>query len=101
MAEDEQHLEGLTYVADFISEEEERSLLAICDAMEFCSVEMRVQVARRTVRHFGLDYAYESGALVPTDPLPSEMGWLRDRCARLIERASDDLVQLLVSRYPA
>jgi DNA oxidative demethylase len=62
---------------------------------------MRGQVARRTVRHFGLDYEYESGELVPSDPLPDDLAWLRERCAALMERAPEDLVQVLVSRYPA
>ena len=62
---------------------------------------MRGQTARRTVRHFGIDYDYESGELVKTDPLPEPMLWLRDRCAALMEREPADLVQVLVSRYPA
>src|SRR3954469_20425780 len=61
---------------------------------------MRGQTARRTVRHFGLGYEYESGELAPTDPLPEPMLSLRDRCARLMERAPEDLVQTLVSPYP-
>jgi alkylated DNA repair protein (DNA oxidative demethylase) len=93
--------EGLVYVEQFISADEERSLLALLEAMEFHELTMRGQTARRTVRHFGLDYAYGSGVLVPTDPLPGEMAWLRDRCAALVERDPEDLVQVLVSRYPA
>jgi alkylated DNA repair dioxygenase AlkB len=61
---------------------------------------MRGQIARRTVRHFGLGYEYESGALAPTDPLPEQMAWLRERCAKLMERDPQDLVQVLLSRYP-
>ena len=61
---------------------------------------MRGQTARRTVRHFGLDYDYESGELVPADPLPEPLVFVRDRCASLMEREPEDLVQILVSRYP-
>jgi DNA oxidative demethylase len=93
--------EGLTYVEEFVSRDEELSLLSLLDEMEFRAVTMRGQTARRTVRHFGLDYAYETGELVPTDPLPAEMAWLRDRCAALVERDPADLAQVLVSRYPA
>ena len=92
--------EGLTYVEEFITAGEERSLLTAMDAIDFRTVTMRGQTARRTVRHFGLDYDYESGELVPADPLPHDMDWLRDRCAALIERDPQDLVQILVSRYP-
>jgi hypothetical protein len=41
--------EGLTYGAGFIAPEEERGLLDRIAALEFRSVEMRGQVARRTV----------------------------------------------------
>jgi alkylated DNA repair protein (DNA oxidative demethylase) len=92
--------EGLTYVSDFVTPDEEQQLLGEFEALEFRAVVMRGQAARRTVRMFGLDYDYEGGELVPTDPLPEQMQWLRDRAARLIDRAPDDLVQVLISRYP-
>jgi DNA oxidative demethylase len=92
--------EGLVYREQFVSAAEERQLLAELETLEFRTVEMRGQTARRTVRHFGLDYAYETGDLVPTDALPESIAWLRDRCAALMEREPADLVQILVSRYP-
>jgi DNA oxidative demethylase len=61
---------------------------------------MRGQTAKRTVRHFGLGYAYETGELAPTDPLPPDVEWLRERCAELMDRDPAALVQILVSRYP-
>ncbi len=100
MGRDAELPEGLVYVEEFVSHDEERSLLSLLDALEFRPVTMRGQTARRTVRHFGLDYAYETGELVSTDPLPAEMAWLRDRCAALAQRDPEDLVQVLVSRYP-
>jgi alkylated DNA repair dioxygenase AlkB len=92
--------EGLVYHGDFVTPEEEDDLLALFHGIEFRTVEMRGQVARRTVRHFGLDYDYERGDLVPADPIPEPMRWLRDRCAALMARDPEDLVQILVSRYP-
>jgi DNA oxidative demethylase len=92
--------EGLVYRGEFIDVDEERSLLALFETLDFRTVTMRGQTARRTVRHYGLDYDYESGELVPADPLPAQMAWLRDRCAALVERDPEDLVQILVSRYP-
>ena len=92
--------EGLVYREDFVDADEERRLLALLETLDFRAVTMRGQTARRTVRHYGLDYDYASGGLVPADPLPGEMTWLRDRCAALMEREPEDLVQILVSRYP-
>ncbi len=92
--------EGLAYHEDFVTAEEEAQLLELVGALAFREVTMRGQTARRTVRHFGLDYDYAGGDLVPTDPLPDGMTWLRDRCAALMERDPEDLVQILLSRYP-
>jgi len=83
--------EGLTYVEDFVSADEERDLVAHLDTTDFRTLTMRGQSARRTVRRFGLDDDYESGELVPADPLPDAMAWLRERCAQLVERAPEDL----------
>jgi alkylated DNA repair dioxygenase AlkB len=69
--------------------------------MEFHTLTMRGQTAKRTVRHFELRYDYEAGELATTDPLPEGLVFLRDRCAAMMERAPEDLVQSLVSRYPA
>jgi DNA oxidative demethylase len=92
--------EGLVYVEEFVDAEEERALVTLLEGLTFRAVVMRGQAARRTVRHFGLDYEYESGELVPADPLPETMEGLRERCAALMEREPADLVQILVSRYP-
>jgi alkylated DNA repair dioxygenase AlkB len=92
--------EGLAYIEEFITPEEERAVLDAFEAMDFRTLTMRGQTAKRTVRHFGLDYDYESGELVPADTLPQPLEFLRERCAALIERHPPDLAQILVSRYP-
>jgi alkylated DNA repair dioxygenase AlkB len=92
--------EGLSYVADFVTGAEERQLVDAIARLDFRSLTMRGQTARRTVRHFGIGYDYESGQIAPTDPLPAELEWLRERCAALIERDPDDLAQILIARYP-
>jgi alkylated DNA repair dioxygenase AlkB len=81
--------EGLEYHEGFMTADEERALLDVVEGLDFRAVTMRGHTARRTVRHFGLDYDYESGQLVGAAPLPA-----------LIEREPADLVQILVSRYP-
>jgi alkylated DNA repair dioxygenase AlkB len=86
-------VEGLLYVEELVSVDEERELLAFVATLDFREVVMRGQAAKRTVRHFGLDYDYERGELVPAEPLPAALA--------LIDRGPSDLVQVLVSRYPA
>jgi alkylated DNA repair protein (DNA oxidative demethylase) len=91
---------GLVYRPDFITETEERQVLGVLEAMRFHTITMHGRTARRTVRHFGLDYGYESWKLVPTDPFPDDLAWLRQRAAALADLDPDELVQILVSRYP-
>jgi len=98
----EQPLEprGLIYQPDFITPAEEQQVVSVLEAMEFHTITMHGQTARRTVRHFGLDYGYESWKLVPTDPLPSDLRWLQERAAALAGLDPEEFAQILVSRYP-
>lgn len=91
---------GLVYQPDLIDDDEERSLLAVLDALELRDVRMHGQIARRTVRHFGFDYDYGSFRLTETDALPSSIEWVRDRCAELVGVEPAALAQALVTRYP-
>src|SRR5215208_6359021 len=93
--------DGLVYREEFLTTEEERALQDLLDALDFRPVVMRGRTARRSVRHFGLEYSYQRRELAPADPLPEEMLRLRDRCALLMRRDPQDLVQVLVGRYPA
>ena len=58
-------------------------------------------VAKRTAKHFGLDYDYESRSPVEAaEPIP---GWLdpaRARAAELAGVEPEELVEALVQRYP-
>ena len=91
---------GLRYRPDLLAEAEERGLLAELERTEFREVRMHGQVARRTVRHYGFDYAYESWDLVPADPLPAYLEPVRQRCAEWAGLDANALAQTLVSRYP-
>ena len=74
---------GLIYQPDCITPAEDQQVVSVLEAMEFHTITMHGQTARRTVRHFGLDYGYESWKLVPTDPLSSDLRWLQARAASL------------------
>ena len=91
---------GLVYQPDFLNPAEEKDLLAFMEATEFRSVIMRGQTARRSVRHYGYGYSYESARVVPGEPLPDELALLRARAAGLAGLEPEELAQALVSRYP-
>ncbi len=91
---------GLLYVPELVTDAEEASLVATFDALRFEAVRMRGQTALRTVIHFGHRYDYEGWRLVPADPLPPSVGWLRDRAAALAGVDPEDFAETLVTRYP-
>lgn len=93
--------DGLVYQPHLLTTGEEHALLAEIDAMPFEAVVMHGQPARRTVRHFGYDYDFDSWRVRPTDPIPPSLLDLRSRCADLAERDAEDFRQALVTRYPA
>jgi len=94
--------EGLVYEPDFLTEEEERTLLAKIAALDFEEICMHGQVARRTAKHYGIAYDYDNPAASSTgEPLP---GWLEPLRARVADVAGldpDELVEALVQHYPS
>jgi DNA oxidative demethylase len=92
---------GLVYRPGFLGEEEERELLKRFEQLRFDPIVIRGQAARRTARHFGLDYDYEArGRLTPGEQLPSWLEPLRAQVATLAGVEPEELVETLVQRYP-
>ena len=92
---------GLVYRPAVLTAPDEASLLERFDSLDFEAVVMRGQAARRTVRHFGFTYAFESWDLVQADPLPDYLHVLRATCAELAGVDPASFEQALVTRYPA
>jgi DNA oxidative demethylase len=58
-------------------------------------------VAKRTARHFGVDYDYtRRGLIEDADPLPEWLEPVRARGAELARLEPQQLVEALVQRYP-
>jgi DNA oxidative demethylase len=93
--------EGLVYLDEFVSPDEEREAVAFLEGLEFETVTMRGQAARRTVLHYGFHYDYSGRGLAGAEPLPEELAWIRDRLAPSMRCAPEELAQVLVQRYPA
>jgi alkylated DNA repair protein (DNA oxidative demethylase) len=91
---------GLVYVSGFLSEDDERALVAEIETYPFHEVRMRGQAARRTVIHFGWDYDYEGWSVHPATPPSPLLSDLRDRCAAAAGVEPASLEQFLVARYP-
>src|SRR4051794_34429509 len=61
---------------------------------------MRGQAARRTARHYGVGYDYESRTPRPGEPVPEWVLPVRERAAELAGEAPEALAEVLVQRYP-
>jgi DNA oxidative demethylase len=58
-------------------------------------------VAKRTAKHYGLDYDYESRSPVEAaEPIPPWLGPVRGCAAQLAGVEPEELVEALVQRYP-
>src|SRR3954447_25165253 len=92
--------EGLVYKAELISLDEEAALLHELEALRFDPIVLHAQAARRTARHYGLGYDYESRTPQPGEPIPDWLPPLRARAAELAGAQPDELVEALAQRYP-
>jgi DNA oxidative demethylase len=92
--------EGLLYGPSLLTAEEEREVLEILAELRFDPIVMHGQEARRTARHFGLDYDYEARTPLPGEPVPDWLLPVRERAAELARVEPDELAEILVQRYP-
>ncbi len=92
--------EGLRYLPGLLSPDEEHALLEQAKDLDYSEVRLHGQVARRVVRHYGADYAFESATVTPGDPLPAWLEPTREKAAALLGVPPAALAEALVTRYP-
>jgi DNA oxidative demethylase len=92
--------EGIVYRPEVLTREDEAALLDVFADLRFDPIVIHGQAARRTARHFGLDYDYEARTPKPGEPVPDWLLPARKRAAELGGLDPDDLVEILVQRYP-
>jgi DNA oxidative demethylase len=92
--------QGLVYEPELLSVDEEAGLLERLDSLRFDPIVLHGRAARRTGRHFGLDYDYESRTPQPGEPVPDWLLPVRERAAALAGHEPEELVEILVQRYP-
>ena len=93
--------EGLTYVPGLVTALEEERPFSRVAADWYGEGRLRGQVARRTVRHYGVSYDFEAAEIAPGDPIPQWLVDLRRSCAELLGTAEEGLAECLLTRYPA
>jgi DNA oxidative demethylase len=92
---------GLVYEPDLLTEAEETALVHELERLDFQPIRMHGVVAKRTARHFGIDYDYERRSITrEVDPIPEWLLRTRAAGARLAGLEPDALVEALINRYP-
>jgi alkylated DNA repair protein (DNA oxidative demethylase) len=91
---------GLIYEPELLSAKEEAGLVEQLAQLRFDPIVMHGQEAKRTARHFGLDYDYEARSPQPGEPVPDWLLPVRARAAELAGFGPEELVEILVQRYP-
>jgi len=92
--------EGLVLQPDLITAGEEAQLLEVLGSLRFDPIPMHGRTARRTARHYGLGYDYESRTPQPGEPIPEWLLPVRCRAAELAGAQPGELVEALVQDYP-
>jgi alkylated DNA repair dioxygenase AlkB len=91
--------EGFDLKPDFISREDEMTLLAAIQSLEFRQFQMHGVTAKRRVVQFGWRYSFGTYGLTPTLPLPEAFEPVRAQAAGFAGVSSDDFAEALVTEY--
>jgi alkylated DNA repair dioxygenase AlkB len=91
---------GLRYELELVPAPLERQLLDVFEDLRWDPIVIRGQAARRTARHYGLDYDYESRTPMPGEPVPDWLAPARELAAQFAGFEPDELAEILVQRYP-
>jgi alkylated DNA repair dioxygenase AlkB len=92
--------QGLLYRPELIPAEEEAQILAELTSLRWDPIVLHGRAARRSARHFGLDYDYEARTPHPGEAIPAWLLPMRATAAELAGHEPEDLVEILVQRYP-
>ena len=92
---------GLAVRTEAITFTEERELLERLEALRWEPIVIRGRAARRTARHFGLGYDYQSRMPQHGAPIPEWLEPARQAAAAFAGVRPNDLVEGLLQRYPA
>ncbi|MDF3020234.1 MAG: 2OG-Fe(II) oxygenase [Steroidobacteraceae bacterium] len=92
---------GFAARADFISEAEERALIAHCEALPFQPFAFHGWFGKRETVSFGWRYDFNDARVHAAPPIPEFLLPLRERAADFAGLVAADFEQALVIRYDA
>jgi len=87
---------GLDYRQDFISRDEEASLLRQLEMIDLAPFRFHGWTGNRKTHSFGWRYDFDDASFRPAEPIPD---WLQPLSRRAAELAGDEIAHALVARY--
>jgi alkylated DNA repair protein (DNA oxidative demethylase) len=93
-------VQGLRYELELVPPAMERELLDVFEELDRQPIVIRGQAAKRTARHYGLDYDYESRTPMEGEPVPDWLLPARALAAGFAGFEPEELAEILVQRYP-
>lgn len=91
--------QGMIYLPEFLSREEERDLVRLAAALPLKEMNYRGYEARRRIASFGGLYDFQANRLEAAAPIPTELEPLRGRVAQWLGIAPEAYTHLLVAEY--
>ena len=91
--------EGFIYQSDFLSGQEERSLLEHIKVLPFREFEFHGFTGKRRIVSFGWRYDFNGGGLTKTDDMPDFLSGIRERAERFAAIQPGELQQVLITEY--
>jgi alkylated DNA repair dioxygenase AlkB len=92
---------GFKYQPDFLSREDEGSLLQHIKSLPFREFEFHGFTGKRRVISFGWRYDFNGGGLTKTENMPEFIHGLHARAAKFAGIPQRDLQQVLITEYPS
>lgn len=91
--------DGFTYRREFVSQEEERELVASIAVLPLEAFRFQGFVAKRRVISYGWRYDFDRARFEETDPIPDFLLPLRCRAAQFAGLEPDDIAHVLLTEY--
>jgi len=91
--------EGFVYEREFITRDDEASLLAAISGLPLAEAQYKEFKARRRTVSYGGQYDFSAGRLEPAPEIPEFLFPLRQKIARWVGVAAEEFVHALVTEY--
>jgi alkylated DNA repair dioxygenase AlkB len=92
--------DGFRYVPEFLSAEEESSLIPTVENLPFAAFDFQGYTARRRIVEYGWEYDFSSRKASRAEPIPEFLVPLRARAAQEAQVTPAELVEAVVTEYP-